>query len=107
MKKSKPLNRKRPGVLVRFYPTDLARLNEVCAAACTPRENYIRRAVLAKANADLAVLRTAWSPSPPTVNAGPLRSRTRDDIATIPIDSPTARTPPRRRTRIDKPKKTR
>jgi hypothetical protein len=45
MKKNTP-KRKRPAVLVRFYPEDLARLNEVCQAACTPRENYIRRVVL-------------------------------------------------------------
>lgn len=46
MKRSKPLRRKRPGVLVRFYPTDLAALNKHCADACTPRENFIRRIVL-------------------------------------------------------------
>lgn len=44
--KPKP-QRKRPAVLVRFYPTDLARLNKACADACTPRENFIRRVVLA------------------------------------------------------------
>lgn len=39
-------NRKRPAVLVRFYPTDLQLLNQFCADACTPRENLIRRIVL-------------------------------------------------------------
>lgn len=43
----KPLKRKRPGVLVRFYPTDLQLLNEHCAKQCTPRENFVRRLVLA------------------------------------------------------------
>lgn len=38
--------RKRPGVLVRFYPTDLENLNRFCADSCTPRENFIRRLVL-------------------------------------------------------------
>ncbi len=65
MKKSKPLNRKRPGVLLRFYPTDLARLNEVCAAACTPRENYIRRAVLERVNADHTLSATWPTAGPP------------------------------------------
>jgi len=45
MKRKKPA--KRPAVLVRFYPTDLAALNKACADACTPRENFIRRVVLA------------------------------------------------------------
>lgn len=39
--------KKRPGVLVRLYPDDLARLSKVCADQCTPRENYCRRAILA------------------------------------------------------------
>lgn len=46
--------RKRPAVLVRFYPDDLARLSRVCAERCTPRENYIRRCVLAQVSADEA-----------------------------------------------------
>lgn len=39
--------KKRPGILVRFYPSDMAALNKHCADACTPRENFIRRVVLA------------------------------------------------------------
>lgn len=39
---------RRPAVLVRFYPTDLAELNKRCADSCTPRENFIRRLVLAE-----------------------------------------------------------
>jgi hypothetical protein len=50
--KNAPPKRKRPAVLVRFYPTDLARLSKVCADQCTPRENYIRRAVLAVVTMD-------------------------------------------------------
>lgn len=50
MKKSHP-KRKRPAVLVRFYADDLARLNAVCAQACTPRENYCRRVIMASVNA--------------------------------------------------------
>lgn len=38
--------KRRPAVLVRFYDSDLARLNEHCAKACTPRENFIRRCTL-------------------------------------------------------------
>ncbi len=64
MKRSKPPNRKRPGVLVRFYPTDLARLNAHCADACTPRENFIRRCVLHAL--DLAAL----GQSPPPIAPG-------------------------------------
>jgi len=45
MQKPSP-KRKRPGVLVRFYPDDLAALNVVCSDACTPRENYIRRVTM-------------------------------------------------------------
>lgn len=45
--KKKPPQRKRPAVLVRFYADDIAALNKYCADACTPRENYIRRCVLA------------------------------------------------------------
>lgn len=45
MQVEKP-RRKRPGVLVRFYPTDLENLNRFCADSCTPRENFIRRLVL-------------------------------------------------------------
>ena len=37
----------RPGVLVRFYPTDIADLNRRCADDCTPRENFCRRAIMA------------------------------------------------------------
>lgn len=44
--KATPKRRKRPGVLVRFYPSDLAVVNAACQEACTPRENFIRRAVL-------------------------------------------------------------
>lgn len=52
--KAKP--KKRPGVLVRMYPQDIANLNRVCAERCTPRENYMRRCVLAQVNADLAAI---------------------------------------------------
>lgn len=44
MKKSKP--KRRPGVLVRMYPQDILELNKVCADACTPRENFCRRAIM-------------------------------------------------------------
>ncbi len=54
MNKRKPLKRKRPGVLVRFYPTDITNLNRACADRQTPRESYIRRCVLAQVSADLA-----------------------------------------------------
>lgn len=50
--KKKP--KKRPGVLVRFYASDLSDLNRVCAERCTPRENYIRRCVLAQVSSDIA-----------------------------------------------------
>ncbi len=56
MKRSKPLKRKRPAVLVRFYPTDIARLNRACGERQTPRESYIRRCVLAQVSADLATI---------------------------------------------------
>jgi hypothetical protein len=49
MKKTK---KKRPGVLVRFYADDLARLNQVCAAQCTPRENYCRRVIMTRVLTD-------------------------------------------------------
>jgi hypothetical protein len=45
MKKS-PSKRKRPAVLVRFYPEDIAIVNAACQEAGVPRENFIRRAVL-------------------------------------------------------------
>jgi hypothetical protein len=46
MKHPKPKRPKRPAVLVRFYASDLAALNQACADDCTPRENLIRRLVL-------------------------------------------------------------
>lgn len=49
---AKQKKKKRPGMMVRFYPTDLARLSKVCADACTPRENYVRRCVLAQVAMD-------------------------------------------------------
>lgn len=45
MKKSKP--KKRPGILIRFYPGDIARINRLAADQSTPRENWMRRVVLA------------------------------------------------------------
>lgn len=47
-------HKRRPAVLVRFYATDLTNLNQVCADACTPRENFIRRAVLEKVRLAMA-----------------------------------------------------
>jgi hypothetical protein len=47
---------KRPAVLVRFYQTDLAALNLIVARACTPRENYCRRAILDKVRLDQLLL---------------------------------------------------
>lgn len=52
--------RKRPAVLVRFYPDDLTTLNRHCADTCQPRENFIRRCVLA-----------ALTPAAKTRKAGP------------------------------------
>lgn len=51
-KQVKAKKKKRPGMMVRFYPTDLARLSKVCADQCTPRENYVRRTVLAQVTRD-------------------------------------------------------
>lgn len=48
---------KRPGILVRFYPSDLQSLNRYCQNACTPRENFIRRCVIDVINAGTAAAR--------------------------------------------------
>lgn len=47
---------KRPAVLIRFYATDLAALNMIVARACTPRENYCRRAIMDKVRVDQIIL---------------------------------------------------
>lgn len=49
--KKRPTKNRRPGILVRFYPQDLELLNRHCQEACTPRENFIRRSVLASIRA--------------------------------------------------------
>lgn len=43
----------RPGILLRMYPQDIQNLNKECASQCTPRENYMRRAVLAQLQVDM------------------------------------------------------
>lgn len=46
------IKKRRPGLLLRMYPNDLAELSRLCAEQCTPRENYCRRAILAKMEED-------------------------------------------------------
>lgn len=70
MKKSHP-KRKRPAVLVRFYADDLARLNAVCAQACTPRENYCRRVIMLAVNEANLTLLPAGAKRPGTLTVGP------------------------------------
>ncbi len=78
MKKSKSLNRKRPGVLVRFYPSDLQALNKHCADACTPRENFIRRCVLTElARFQMAITHPGAVPPPAKSLAAVAAQRTK------------------------------
>lgn len=39
--------KRRPGVLLRFYPQDIARLSSVVAKVGQPRENWMRQKILA------------------------------------------------------------
>lgn len=49
--KTRTKGKRRPAILVRFYPQDMELLNSHCQRACTPRENFIRRSVLASIRA--------------------------------------------------------
>lgn len=46
--------KKRPAILIRLYPEDIVLLNLVTSNACTPRENYARRAIMQQVRIDHA-----------------------------------------------------
>lgn len=50
----KAAQKKRPGILIRLYPEDIFLLNLVTSNACTPRENYARRAIMNQVRIDHA-----------------------------------------------------
>jgi hypothetical protein len=52
----KKVAKKRPGILIRLYPEDIFLLNLVTTNACTPRENYARRAIMQQVRTDHAAM---------------------------------------------------
>lgn len=43
----KKVQKRRPGILLRFYPQDIARLSSIVAKVAQPRENWMRQKILA------------------------------------------------------------